>query len=335
MTAALAGPFPGVVVADVTVSDVADGTNRSARVRLRYRDGYGRGPEAVFVKREGRPLHRLALLALRAVDTEARLFDAGAPLPLDHPAAYFAAVDRRRLAAVVVMEDVTLRSGRPNNAAVPLTVGQVADGLRGLANLHAAYWDRPLPPDLAFLLPWQLGKVWAPVSLTSLWLAGSRLRATGRGHLLPDDVRPAILEQQFRHWAAVAASGPQTVLHGDPHPGNTYALPGDRTGFYDWQLARTGNWSHDVGYFVGSSLTVADRRDHERQLLRAYLDHLADAGAPAPDFDHAWDRYRQTPAFGLASWLHTVAGGRFQPLDVSLAIIERFAAAYADREAGR
>src|SRR5919204_96471 len=105
-----------------------------------------------------------------------------------------------------------------------------------------------------------------------------------------------MLERQFRASAALAAAGPQTVLHGDPHPGNTYALPGDRTGFYDWQLIRTGNWSHDVGYFLAGSLSVADRREHERELLGGYLGALREAGADPPPLDHAWQRYRASPA---------------------------------------
>jgi aminoglycoside phosphotransferase (APT) family kinase protein len=332
MTAALAERFPGVVVSEVRLDDLADGTNRRARVQLRYQSGSG--PESVFVKREGRVLNRLALLALGALESEARLFDARAQLPLEHPTPYAAAVDRRRLATVVVMEDVTLRLARPNLATVALTVGQVRSGLRGLARLHAAYWDQPLPEPMRFLGPWRLGITWAPLSLASLARGLHLLRAGGQAIPLPPAANAATLERGFRRWAKLAASGSQTVLHGDPHPGNTYALPGEETGFYDWQLVRTGNWSHDVGYFIVSSLDVADRGAHERSLLRYYLDELTRHGAPAPDFEDAWHLYRLTPAFGLGTWLHTLSGGGFQPVEQCVATIERFAAAYADYEMG-
>ncbi len=332
MTVALAGHFPGAVVSGVRIGDVADGTNRRARVRLRYQSG--RGPESVFVKREGRVLNRLALLALGALESEAQLFGSGVRLPLEHPTPYAAAVDRRRLATVVVMEDVTQRSARPNGATVALTVGQVQSGLRGLARLHAAYWDRPLSESMRFLRPWRLGRAWAPVSLASLARALRLLRSGGHARPLPPGADAATLERRFRRWATVAVSGPQTVLHGDPHPGNTYALPGEVTGFYDWQLVRTGNWSHDVGYFIASSLDVADRRADERCLLRSCLDELRRQGAPTPDFEDAWHLYRQTPAFGLGTWLHTLSGGGFQPVELCLVTIERFAAAYADHEMG-
>lgn len=101
-------------------------------------------------------------------------------------------------------------------------------------------------------------------------------------------------------------------------------------GFLDWQLARTGNWSHDVGYFVAGSLAVEDRRAHDRELLACYLDALGAAGATPPSLGQAWDRYRETSAFGLASWLHTLSFGTFQQPPACLATIARFAAAYAD-----
>jgi len=228
------------------------------------------------------------------------------------------------------MEDVTLRGGQPHGGTTPLDVDQVHSGLAGLARLQATYWERPLPHGLGFVRPWRLGRSWAPVSLASLLHARRRLRALGHADLLPACAGPAEVEHGFRRWAALAALGPQTLLHGDPHPGNTYGLPDGTTGFYDWQLIRSGTWAHDVGYFVVSALTVADRRAHERELLDGYLDGLTSLGVPPLDTTDAWQLYRRTPVFGLASWLHTLSGGGFQPAETCLATIERFAAAYAD-----
>jgi hypothetical protein len=328
MTTALSGRFPGAVVERVETGAVADGTNRRATVRLSYCEGSG--PGSVFVKIHGRLLHRLALVALRAWQAEALLAVSGADLPLEHPAFYAAATDRSRLGCVVVMEDVVTREGRPNDATTPLAAVQVADGLAGLARLHAAFWDRPIPPSLRFLAPWRLGRAWAPVSRASLAHGLRRLRRSGHEEMIPRHVDAAGLERQFRASAAIAGCGPRTVLHGDPHPGNTYSLPGDRTGFYDWQLVRTGDWCHDVGYFLVGSLSVDDRRSCERDLLAGYLDALGSAGAPVPGFERAWDRYRSSPAFGLASWVHTYSAGSFQADSVCLATIERFGTAYSD-----
>ena len=172
------------------------------------------------------------------------------------------------------MEDVTLRDGRANEATVALGVEQVRSGLFGLARLHAAYWGRPLPEPLGFVRPWRLGPVWAPVSWASLARALHLLRSGGHGRLIPTASTPASSSGASEAGRGCAASRPRTLLHGDPHPGNTYALPGDVTGFYDWQLVRSGNWSHDVGYFLVSSLTTTDRQAYERDLLHDYLDEL-------------------------------------------------------------
>ena len=306
----------GRPVADVRIADVAEGTNARARATVRFTGDAE--PTALFVKREGRLLNRLALTVLGAREAEPDLARSGIELPLEHPAFHFGAVDRRRLAAIVVLEDVTGRGGRPNSAVRPLSVADVARGLAELAQLHAAYWDRPLP---AFVRPWRIGRQWAAVARPGLLRARRKLRHLGR----PFDLELGEIERGFRAWARRAAQGPQTLLHGDPHPGNTYAI-GRTIGFYDWQLVRRGTWAHDVGYFIVAGLTVNDRREHERDLLAGYLAALG--GARPAD---AWAQYSATPVYGLGAWLQTLAAGTFQPVDTCLAAVERFAAAYRDR----
>ena len=90
-----------------------------------------------------------------------------------------------------------------------------------------------------------------------------------------------------------------------------------------------------MGYFLSGSLRVEDRRSHERRLLAHYLDEVRAAGGDPPGPAEAWERYRATPAFGLATWMHTYSAGTFQPEDLSLATIERFSAAYEDLETHR
>jgi hypothetical protein len=308
----------GRPVSELSLADVADGTNARARVRVRFAD---RDEVAgFFVKREGRLLNRLALTALGAREAEANLARYRVALPIEHPAFHAGAVDRRRLAATVVMDDVTRRGARPNDPLEPLTSDQVARGLAELAALHAAYWCRPLPE---FVRPWRIGRQWAPVAWPGLLRARRKLRRLGH----PLHVDLAEIERGFRGCAELVGRGPQTLLHGDPHPGNTYAI-GRGIGFYDWQLVRSGAWVHDVGYFVASSLSVADRRADERDLLAGYLDALAERGVPRPAA--AWERYRSSPVYGLGAWLQTLAGATFQPVDTCLVEIERFAAAYRD-----
>jgi hypothetical protein len=328
MNDALAARIPGVAVEAIEIDRVRHGTNSRARVSVRY--ARGSGPASVFVKLAGRRLHRFALLALRALATEARLAAGLVAFPLDHPSFYAGGIDWSRLGAVVVMEDVAASGGRPNVATAPLSVDEVRSGLAGLAKLHGAYWDRTLAAPLDFMRPWRLGRSWSMLSAASLAQALHRLERLG-APLAPERYLSAVsLAHQFRNSALLASSGVQTLLHGDPHPGNTYSRNAAGTGFYDWQLARVGHWSHDVGYFLVGSLDVSERRAHEEDLLAGYLDQLGRAGADAPQWQAARARYRACPAFGLATWLHTLSFGSLQPTDVCLATIARFAAAYED-----
>ncbi|MBO0694133.1 MAG: hypothetical protein J2P58_14610, partial [Acidimicrobiaceae bacterium] len=155
MTQALQRSCPGVAVREAYVEAVTAGTTSHGLVRLSY--ARGEGPERVFVKREGPWFNRLAVTALGAREVEARLADSALGLPLESPTFLAGGADWRRLATVVVMEDVTLRGARPRDASHPLTVDEVRNGLLGLARLHAAYWQRPVP---TFVKPWRLGLPW-------------------------------------------------------------------------------------------------------------------------------------------------------------------------------
>jgi hypothetical protein len=330
MTQALQRRLAAVEVGSIEVVGAEEGTNARARVVLSYASGTG--PASVFVKRPGRLVNRVALLALGALATEAHLAMSDLPLPIDHPLPYGGGVDRRRLGAVVVMDDVESAGGVPNNPTRPIGVGEVRAGLEGLAHLHAAFWNQKLPPPLGFLRPWRLGPAWSAVSVISLARGLSRFRRMdGAAVDMPPGVDARRLAREFSESATAARRGEQTVLHGDAHLGNTYSIPGGRTGFLDWQLARTGNWSHDVGYFIVSSLDVEDRRNHDEELLAYYLDALGRAaGASPPTWPRARERYRAMPAFGLATWLHTLSFGTFQRPEACAAVIARFAAAYRD-----
>jgi aminoglycoside phosphotransferase (APT) family kinase protein len=118
----------------------------------------------------------------------------------------------------------------------------------------------------------------------------------------------------FDTLVAELASGPETVLHGDVHVGNTYYLPpadGDVSpsgGILDWQLMLRGNWSVDVAYVVMTALDPAARAAHERSLLRGYLAELAARGVEPPDDEDAWTRYRANAVWGVVMWLVTPQG---------------------------
>jgi aminoglycoside phosphotransferase (APT) family kinase protein len=140
-------------------------------------------------------------------------------------------------------------------------------------------------------------------------------------HLIDDIWKPFIRS---------LTTAPQTLLHGDPHIGNTYVLPDDNVGFLDWQVARRGNWSLNLGYFLQGALTVEDRRRSEQQLLEEYRDALGLPDDEMPSLDEIWLRYRASVAHGLTLWLCTASAGEWQRTDISVALAKRYSTAYAD-----
>jgi Phosphotransferase enzyme family len=323
MTAAIASRYPGAHVADVTLVMNDSGNNRRARFALRY--DTGSGPASVFAKGEGdfREVHARN----GNMFNEADLYASGVPLALDHPAPYGVVIDRPGLDYVIVMEDVLSRGGDPRDATRPMTVSQVASGLRGLARLHSQFWGltETTHPALAWVQPWAATEGFKTVVqqriADGLSLAAERVPAqlAAYGDTLID---------LMAGYIGTLTRGPVTLLHGDAHIGNTYVLPGDDVGFLDWAVVRRGNWSQDVGYFLVSALTVADRRAHEAELIELYTAALEVDERPSAD--EAWLRYRASAAYGLPIWLATLSALTSQPRDVCLDLCERYAAAFAD-----
>jgi len=330
MTAGVASPNPGAEVSDVELLLVDDGTSRRARFGLHY--AAGSGPETVFVKGEA-DAHRTVHARNGNLFNEADLYASGVTLPVDHPRAYHVVIDRPGLDYIIVMEDLDRRGADPRDATRPLTVAQVANGVRGLARLHRRYWgfSRTTHPTLAWV------QTWEP---TEGFQVGLRRRVpTGlerAGDTLPAGVAALDGDQVVDQWVRFVSTlrtAPVTLLHGDAHIGNTYVLPDDDVGFLDWAVVRRGNWSQDVGYFAIGALTDDDRRRALPDLVDEYLAALTVPPDGRPAREDAWRRVRASAAYGLAIWLSTLGTDGWQPHEVSLALAQRYATAFVELDA--
>lgn len=330
MTAVLNEHFPEVVVDDVRVVLRDDGTNRRARLALTY--SAGGGPATVFAKAVD-PEHADLVALTSGLYHEPRLFSSRVPLPLDHPAVYSAVIDEDRRDFLMIMEDVVARGADPRDATRPMTVEQVASGVRGLARLHSRYWGDRLTSrrELDWVEPFV---AFAGLEYAPLHIAHERL-----GDSVPAVVRDLSGTELFCDiWARYigslngsALTSAPTLLHGDPHIGNTYVMPDGTVGFLDWQMVRRGDYSLDLGYFLQGALTIDDRRRSERALLGEYRDALLLPAAELPSEQDIWLRYRASVAHGLAIWMATLSGGdAWQRADICLALAQRYGAAFVD-----
>lgn len=323
MTAALSGRFPGADVATIALQWVSEGTNRRARFGLTYRSGTG--PGIVFVKAEGD--HRAVHARNGNLFNEPRIFASGMPLQIDHPEPYGVLINEAALDWLVVMEDVTLRGGDPRDSTRPLSIDQVANGVRGLARLHRAYrgFTAATHPALTWV------QTWAPTEgFHSALRRRVPLGLERAGDRLPAEVARRSADEIVDVWVRYVAllGRDPTLLHADAHIGNTYLLPDDDVGFLDWQVVRRGHWSQDVGYFLQGALVETDRRAAERELVASYSEELGRGSGRAD----AWRWYRASPAYGLAIWLSTLGTDGYQPHDISLELVARYAAAFVELE---
>jgi hypothetical protein len=328
MSAALAASHPGAVVGDVEVLLRDDGTNRRARLGLRYERGSG--PATVFAK-AGDPAHAELNARMGGVFNEPRLFRSGVSLPVDHPTVHLALIDEPRLDFLVLMEDICARGADPRDATRPLTPAQAASGVRGLGRLHGHFWGERLAGEagLSWVEPFV---AWEDMGLgipRALEKAGGSVPAEVRAMS-----RHEIVEHHWARYIATLADGPASLLHGDPHIGNTYVLPDDEVGFLDWQVLRRGNSSLDLGYFLQGAVTIDDRRAHEADLLDEYRAALGLPAEELPTREEIWLRYRASVAHGLAIWLATFSYEGWQRPEVCLALVQRYATAFVDLDSG-
>ena len=328
MTAALSRHHPDARVADVELLLRDDGTNRRARFGLTY--SAGSGPKTVFVKAESDVPGRREIHARNGnLFNEALLYRSGIALPIEHPLAYAAVVDEAKLDYVIVMEDLVGRGADPRHALRPFTAEQLAGGLRGLARLHSGFWGRiereavlewvqPFLPTDGLLRPMRKA---APMGLE--WARDA----------LPDEVTKltgdALVDKLWADYLSALTTGPQTLLHGDPHIGNTYTLPDGEVGFLDWQVVRRGSWAHDVGYFLQGAFTEDDRRRYEVDLVEEYRNALDVPASERPTAGEAWLRYRATAVHGLTMWIVTLLSDVHE-YERSLALVRRYASAFAE-----
>jgi aminoglycoside phosphotransferase (APT) family kinase protein len=342
LTAALCKNHPSAEVTDFVVKSVSAGTHERHRLTIAYNEaGLQAGlPRTVFTKSS--PTIVTRMICGYAARFEGRFYMQIRPmLDIEAPRAYHAATDRKTLATILLLEDLSATKAVTfcNNKS-DVTREMAEQMIDLLATLHARFYGDPeLPNRFAWLNSYPR------------WFAGiTRQMSIERYTLKSFDaaahVIPASLQAQ-RHEIMSAAmrnlelhiGQPQSVLHGDLHIGNWYRTGAGEMGLYDWQCVARGHWSKDFAYVVTAALTPDNRRAWERDLLRRYLDRFAELSGVKLDFDQSFLWYRQQIIFALLLWTPTLTHSPFfpnmQPKTMSLTMIERMSTAMADLDSLR
>jgi len=180
-----------------------------------------------------------------------------------------------------------------------ITLAQARSVLAQVAQLHAHWWDDPRLAEATWLP--RLDASTRLRNLTHLAERGWPLLAA----MLDDDLTPtersfgAGLTERLPEALRSLAALPATLLHCDLRADNLLFSPTDgEVTLVDWQGAGIGPPAFDLAYFLVQSLTVDDRRSHERALIESYRVELARAGRELT-FDQIMAGYGDALNYGL------------------------------------
>lgn len=297
LSRALGSHVPGARVEAVSDLGEDKGTTDRRRIAVQWNVAGKEAelPERLFLKGTASSAkNRTMVAALWMAVNEVKFYRRARPeLPNMAPRMY-AGHAGHGARFLLVLEDLVAEGATPYTIKDTCSVAHAEAMMDTLAALHARYWASPrLHQDLAWAAP-MTGRPGFDLLAFAFRRVRAKLLAEADERALSPTVRRMLRLVQdndkalYRSWE----SGPQTLVHGDSHFGNTFSFPDGRAGLLDWQVVFRTRGTREVVYFLAGLETV-DRRAHERRLLQRYLDGLAGWGlADPPTLDDAWDDYR-------------------------------------------
>jgi hypothetical protein len=258
--------------------------------------------------------------------TEGRFYEElSSRLPGRRPTARYAATNPDTGHTIVIMNDLVAAGCQFRSPLEYYSPDQVAASLGELATLHGATWQDEQLRAESWLAP-RLGAIAQGFPVAVL----QGLLDDGRAEGLPSAVRDAEhVTEATRSLAAADTNQAVCLVHGDAHVGNVFQDSSGAPGFVDWQIAHFGHWATDVAYHIASSLHIEDRRRHEHDLIRHYLEQLDRSGVDTPAFADAWEAYRSHLIGGYYLW----AIARSAERAWIERFVERLAVAVSDHDA--
>ncbi len=341
LTLALCREVPGAKVSHHELGPRSDGTSSRRTMRVEFDDV---GREAglngwLFTKSGPGFMMRLVSAAVGLGAVESAFYAQIRPeLMIEAPTTQYSAYDPVTNRQLLILDDVTHTRGAyfGNILTRQLEREQAEQVIDTLAALHAQFWNMPLRKRFGHWLldsyEW-MARLNITINAPRRILVGferARELIPTRLYLRSKEV-PAALMRSLQ----INIAGPQTLLHGDVHPGNWYVTGDNRMGLYDWQCAVRGGGARDIAYALSTHLTVENRRAWERDLVARYYDRLAEAGCQVPNAAaESFLAYRQQMLHAMFMWLVTI--GRYslqpemQPRDVTLESVRRTCQAAED-----
>jgi thiamine kinase-like enzyme len=340
LTLALCREIPGAKVVHHELGPRCDGTSSRRTLRVEFNEaGHEAGLNGwLFTKSGPGFMLRLVSAAVGLGGIESAFYAEVRPeLTIEAPTTRYSAYDPVTNRQLLIVDDVSHTRAAHFGTILTRQVNreQAEQVIDILAALHSQFWNAPLRKRFGH---WMLDSYEWMARLNTTINAPRRILV---GFRRSREVIPTKLHRQRKAVPAALMrslelniAGPQTLLHGDVHPGNWYVTGDNHFGLYDWQCVVRGGGARDIAYALATHLTVENRRAWERDLVARYDERLAEAGCQVPSAAESFLAYRQQMLHAMFMWLVTI--GRYslqpemQPKDVTLESVRRICQAAED-----
>jgi aminoglycoside phosphotransferase (APT) family kinase protein len=242
------------------------------------------------------PARRAAIAATGMGLKEALFYETLAPsIGMRVPRVHVVRYDEGDGAFVLLMEDLVASGCSVSDGPTGVTPDGAAQALEDLAELHVRFEDPARRKAEAGWVPGP-GPAGDYGSVRLQYALDHNRDRLSDAFAEVAELYIAKKEAMHELWH----KGPPTVLHGDAHIGNLFFDAG-RTGFLDWGIINLSTPLRDLSYILTMALSVEDRRKHERDLIRHYLE-VRDARAGSPiSFEEAWAGHRIQAAYTVTA----------------------------------
>lgn len=249
-----------------------------ARVSLRYADDSTGAPKSVIAKfASTRPETREMARDQNLYQREIGFYrDIGQAVGVPVPTCYYSELQEEANFFVMILED--LAPGIPSDQVIGTDRETSREVIEQFAKLHAKWWNSDKLEDYAWA-KWVIKEMPIEAALALFEESMKQAETTGRFDAYPEMKRlMPFLPPLFK--LDPAPPFPFTLTHGDLRSDNIIrpSPEGGRFAIIDWQLAGIGDPVNDIVRWLVQSISIEDRRDTEKELLKLYHDKLVEYG---------------------------------------------------------
>jgi hypothetical protein len=263
------------------------------RCELDYDGDASEAPPSVVVKLPSAEAgNRQVGIAMGLYESEVRFYREIAPQAgITVPRLHWGDVEPTSGRITLVIDDLTT-CAEVGDMIATATPEQAQLAFAELVKLQASLWNDPRLRSM----PWLADPSRAQMLFDSVAPAVESFKVAYGDRLEREHV--ALVERlapRASSWPARALVDPLVVVHGDFRLDNMLfgTAPGSAPiSILDWQACRLGPPLLDHSIFLGSCMSTADRRAHERDLLRGYHEGLVLAGVRHFTFEDCLESYR-------------------------------------------